>query len=414
MAITRREFLKQTAGGITLATASLSFPSVFARTAAAATRTDPNGRILVMLQLSGGNDGLNTVIPYRDDRYYQLRPTLGVKRGEVITLDGELGLHPQLRGLKELFDDGWLSVVQGVGYPNPNRSHFQSMDIWHTGDPSLLNLQTGWLGRTLGHGRELHALHIDHEPLPLALRAEREDVPSVQSIESFRLQGGADAPASRVIEAILAGTGSASEPIARDPVGLAPGLDDLQFVRRTAVSACANARRLAALPPDSAASYPNFGLARRLHDIARLITADFGPRIFYTSLGGFDTHARQNTTHPNLMNELSSSVRAFFADLKQQGVADRVLLVTFSEFGRRAAENASLGTDHGAAAPLFVAGPAVRGGILGQRPDFSQLVDGDIPHGLDFRGVYATVLEDWLSIPATPILGGTFDKCRFV
>lgn len=395
MNLTRREFLVQSAGGLTLAAASACLPAVLARTARAATQTPANGRILVMLQLTGGNDGLNTVVPFRDEHYRRVRPTLAISRSEVHALNDEVGLCPQLRPLKEMFDDGWLSVVQGVGYPNPNRSHFESMDIWHCADPSLKRRESGWLGRALERDARLAALNLDEAPLPLALRAESVEVPSVQTIESFRLRDGGEGRTRAAIEAVLSAAqeGPAS---------------DAEFIRRTAVSACENARRLEHLAGEQRGGYPGYGLARRLGQIARLIASDFGPRIYYTSLGGFDTHARQRTLHPALMDELGQSVRAFFDDLKQQGLAEQVLLVAFSEFGRRAEENASLGTDHGAAAPVILAGPGVRPGVIGPSPNLSKLVDGDVPHGVDFREIYAAVLEKWLSVPSRAILGERF------
>ncbi len=403
MSLSRREFMVRS--GVTLAAASSSLPQVLARTSLALRGTSPDGRILVMLQLSGGNDGLNTVVPYRDDAYRRLRPTLAVGAGEVHKLNDAVGLHPQLEGLKALFDEGQLAVVQGVGYPNPNRSHFESMDIWHTADPTLVQRETGWLGRALERDPALHALHLDDSPLPLALRSPGGDVPAVRTIDSFRLSGGADHAARRAIERMLA---------ARDASLESGPAAEVEFVRRVAVSAVETARRLDKLPNDGAGGYPALGLARRLREIARLIAADFGPRIYYTTLGGFDTHARQGTQHPNLLAELGRSVQAFYADLARQGLADRVLLMTFSEFGRRAQENASLGTDHGVAAPLFLCGPGVKPGVVGPAPDLSKLVDGDVPHSIDFRSVYSTVLDGWLNVPSAEILGRRFDAVELI
>lgn len=403
MSLSRREFMVRS--GVTLAAASSSLPQVLARTSLALRGTSPDGRILVMLQLSGGNDGLNTVVPYRDDAYRRLRPTLAVGAGEVHRLNDAVGLHPQLEGLKALFDEGQLAVVQGVGYPNPNRSHFESMDIWHTADPTLVQRETGWLGRVLERDPALHALHLDDSPLPLALRSPGGDVPAVRTIDSFRLSGGADHGARRAIERMLA---------ARDATLEAGPAAEIEFVRRVAVSAVETARRLDKLPNDGPGGYPALGLARRLREIARLIAADFGPRIYYTTLGGFDTHARQGTQHPNLLAELGRSVQAFYADLARQGLADRVLLMTFSEFGRRAQENASLGTDHGVAAPLFLCGPGVKPGVVGPAPDLSKLVDGDVPHSIDFRSVYSTVLDGWLNVPSAEILGRRFEPVELI
>lgn len=413
MSLTRREFLaRSAAGGVTLGAASACFPEILARTARAAAQAalaghaDTAGRILVLVQLTGGNDGLSTVTPYRDEHYRRLRPTLALGRDEVLKLNDEVGLCPQLRPMKGLFDEGWLTVVQGVGYPNPNRSHFESMDIWHCCDPTLKERGTGWLGRALDGDAALLALHIDDAALPLALRGTRADVPSVGTIEDFRLAANGDARVRRALGALLeSGKGVA---------GRGAAADDAEYIRRTAVSACENARRLEALPHGADEGYPGYGLARRLREISQLIAAEYGPRIFYTSLGGFDTHARQKTVHPALMDELGQSVAAFFADLKSKGLAERVVLLTFSEFGRRAEENASLGTDHGAAAPVFVAGPGVKGGVVGPAPDLSRLVEGDVPHAIDFRCVYAGLLERWLGIRPGPIVGAEFEALGVV
>lgn len=405
---TRRELLVHGCGGITLAAASYSLPGFIARTAAAAARKPPgrDGRILVIVQLSGGNDGLNTVVPIRQDAYRTLRPTLAIARNQALALNDDVALAPQLRPLKDMFDEGCLSVVQGVGYPNPNRSHFQAMDIWHSGDPTLARVDTGWLGRAIERDADLHALHVDDEALPLALRGRSADVPSVRTIESFRLNSAQGFDARAAIERVLASPGGEA--------GTPRPVSDLEYIRRAAVSACANARRLDGVGGGEAAGYPGFALARRLREIATLIAAEFGPRIYYTSLGGFDTHARQNTQHPNLLAELGQSVRAFFADLRDRGLDERVVLMTFSEFGRRAAENGSFGTDHGAAAPLFVAGPGVRAGVVGPPPNLEALVDGDVPHSVDFRSVYADLLDGWLELPSQEILGGRFPTVALI
>ncbi len=383
---TRRDFLK-TSAGATLVASSASLPGFLASTAGAAT-IGRDERILVVVQLSGGNDGLNTVVPYEDDRYHALRPTLRVDKGSVHKLDDALGLHPSMSAMKGLYDDGQLGVVMNVGYPNPNRSHFRAMDIWHTARPEQDDIETGWLGRAADAQRDAaYCMHLANEPLPLSLHAERVSVPSIADIEAFRLRdGGLD-----IAAAVRERRRGAAE--------------DLLFVQRTAVAACDQARRLEGLADGAHGDYPAYELASRLSQISRLIGAGFPTRVYYTSLGGFDTHARQELTHPALLTELSESIGAFYRDLTARGEADRVLLLTFSEFGRRVGENAGRGTDHGAAAPMMLAGPACRSGIIGSPPDLTDLDQGDLRHRVDFRSIYADVLDRWLGVPSKVVLG---------
>lgn len=396
----RRDFLRDSAA---LVAAGSTIPNFLARTALAmGPHAADDERILVVVQLTGGNDGLNTVVPFADDAYYRARPTLAVPRGTALRLDDHVALHPQARGLKALFDDGWLSVIQNVGYPNPDRSHFSSMDIWHCADPGLKDTQTGWLGRVAdlrtSGGGAAYAIHLDHEAMPLALRTQQVAVPSVADISSLKLDPGPGGPrmAKTIERAVRAPRENAS--------------DAVLYVQRAAVAACAQARRLEKLRSDAptAAAYPDYGLARRLREIALLINAEFGARVYYTSLGGFDTHAKQAETHAALLSELGGSIQAFFKDLKSRGLADRVLLMTFSEFGRRVKENGSQGTDHGAAAPIFLAGPACKAGIVGEKPDLTNLVEGDVGYEIDFRRVYATLLERHLGVDAAAVLRKSF------
>jgi len=406
MSTTRRDFLVQGLGGATLLASGVSLPGFLSRTAWAASLSSGfaarDQSVLVVVQLSGGNDGLNTVIPYEDDAYHRSRPTLRAAAERVLKLDNRLGLHPELAGLKRLYDDGRLSVVTNVGYPNPDRSHFRSMDIWHTARLDPAGVDVGWLGRVVDQMQEQRsaptALHIGEQSLPLALKTRTHTVPSIRSLEAFRLREGA-----AELEAAIAARRDAAR-------------DDLLFVQHVALSACANARRIEqmARPQAAGGEYPNYGLARRLREIADLIAADFGPRIYYTSLDGFDTHARQALAHGPLLRELGDSVAAFLGDLKSRGLAERVVLMTFSEFGRRLKENAGQGTDHGAAAPMFVAGAACRAGVLGDAPDLSNLEDGDVRHRVDFRQVYAELLDRWLNVDSRDVLGEQFEPPRIL
>ena len=391
--LTRRQFIERTT---TLLASGATLPAFLGRTALAA-HSDRDERVLVVVQLTGGNDGLNTIIPYRDDAYHRARPSLRLEPGQVLRLDDTLGLHPEMTGLKRLYDQGWLGVVTNVGYPNPDRSHFRSMDIWHTADPALHGKRTGWLGRVADRvsrpGRPPVALHLGDDALPLALRAERAAVPSVADVRGLSLPDAFD-PLKPLIE-----------------LPRRTGGDELLFVQRVAVSALRTAERIQRVAGAGPVRtpYPPHRLAQRLQQIAQLIAADFGPRVYYTSLDGFDTHARQQLAHGPLLRQLGDSVAAFFDDLRSRGLADRVVLMTFSEFGRRVHENASRGTDHGAAAPMFVAGPAVRAGIHGGPPDLTNLLDGDIRHEHDFRRIYAAVLEGWLKVPSAQVLGRRFE-----
>ncbi len=396
MTLTRRDFLTRSLAGSTILATGATLPGFLAHTARASAGFGPGReRILVVVEMNGGNDGLNTVIPFRADDYYRARPTIALPRPDVLTLDDHLALHPAMRAFARLHERGWLAVCENVGYPNPDRSHFRSMDIWQSASPCPEESRTGWLGRAVDRSERVDtplALHLDGTALPAALRTTTRAVPSIEAIDAFRLDGDADA----IERAASADRADASA--------------DLQFVQRTAVSSCRQARRLAALgvDPDAAARYPAHGLANRLAQIARLIGAEFGPRVYYTSMGGFDTHARQLATHASLLTELAESIGAFFADLEARRLHERVVVMTFSEFGRRVDENGSQGTDHGAAAPMFVAGPGVRGGIVGGVPDLADLGRGDLKHHVDFRSVYASVLDDWLGIPSRAILGASF------
>ncbi|MFG0331412.1 MAG: DUF1501 domain-containing protein [Phycisphaerales bacterium] len=395
----RREFVTSTLGGATLLATGISVPGFLNRTARASA-PERDRRILVLVQLSGGNDGLNTVVPYADDRYHRARPTLRIAENAVLKLDESLGLNPDMVGFKRLYDEGRLGVAMNVGYPNPDRSHFRSMDIWHTASLAPERVETGWLGRVVDsmecpEDAAPAALHLDSTALPLALRSNQQPTPSIRSLDAFRLQGAADE-----IESIAGAARDAAH-------------DDLLFVQRVALSSCRNARRIERIAEGDGAefggSYPGTGLGRRLNQIAALIKSEFGARVYYTSLGGFDTHSGQGLSHGRLLRELSDAVTAFSDDLTASGLGDRVTLMTFSEFGRRVGENSSRGTDHGAAAPLFLVGGAVNAGVHGHAPDLGDLAEGDVRHDIDFRSIYAAMLDDWLGVNSRAILGDRFD-----
>jgi uncharacterized protein (DUF1501 family) len=405
----RREFLKSSLAASTLvAMGAATVPAFVSRSAYAARAAEgaAGDRVLVVVQLVGGNDGLNTVVPFGMDGYMRNRRALRLPAGTLHKLNGDVGLHPALGAMSKLLEAGRLAVVQGVGYPNPDRSHFRSMEIWESGRLEPGALETGWLGRALDGlpakvGDDSAALHVGTRSLPLALRSKRTEVPSLVSLEQYRLQLGGSERERQAERTALDQMARIERP-GDDPL--------LGFIRRSTLTAYDSSHRLeqvtTAAPED--AKYPEYGLARRLSLIAQIIKAGFGTRIFYTSLDGFDTHANQLGTHAALLTELGDSIAAFHADLAKAGQADRVALLTFSEFGRRVRENASQGTDHGAAAPLFVVGPVRQGGLVGAHPDLDALDDGDLKFHTDFRRVYAALLESWLGCPSGPVVGAGF------
>ena len=408
---TRRRFIRD---GLSLIGMGASVPSFLCSTVEALAGPEssvPAGRssdhrILVVLQMAGGNDGLNTIIPIRQDPYYRARPTLAIKPDKALSLDQELGFHPSAVGLKSLFDDGYLSIVRGVGYPNPNRSHFKSTDIWATGAPDGRQHE-GWLGRYFDHecsGQDpidpKLGLALVQEA-PLAMRGSRFLPIAFEKAERLSLQGiGGDPVTAKVIRAF-------NRP---DEDQVSPPSTTLEFLRRTALDAQLSAEeiRTAATTSAGKVSFPGSALGKSLRTIHRMIAGGLPTRVYYASLGGFDTHANQGGRHGGLLADLGKSLRAFVAALKSSGDLDRTLLMTFSEFGRRVQENASRGTDHGAAAPMFLVGSQVHPGLHGQSPSLDRLRDGDLAYTVDFRRVYATVLQDWLKSDPVKILHGRF------
>jgi uncharacterized protein (DUF1501 family) len=410
MSWNRRHFLGATLRSSTLvALGGPTIPGFLSRSAQAARTTKPNERILVVVQLLGGNDGLNTVVPHGLDGYNRGRRALRISSAQIHKITAEIGLHPSLGGMAKLLEKGRLSVIQGVGYPNPDRSHFRSMEIWETAklENDAKALETGWLGRALDSsahkpGQDPPGLHIGGRLLPMALRSRATEVPSLDSLENYRLQVAGTDQEKRMTRASL------SQLVEVDRRGDDPLLG---FIRRSTLSAYESSDRLEQISrkPPGSKKYPNYDLARRLELIAKIIKADFGTRIFYTSHDGFDTHANQLGTHAALLTELSDSISAFHDDLGEAGSADRVAVLAFSEFGRRVQENASNGTDHGAAAPVFLVGPVARPGLVGDHPSLDKLDDGDLMFHTDFRRVYAALLADWLGFPPEPIVGKGFE-----
>lgn len=400
----RRQFLANTLRGSSLVALSSVVPQFVARTARAA--APGKDTILVVVEMSGGNDGLDTVIPYADDLYHKARPTLRQTKDAVIRLDDHVGLHRNMQGFRQMWDAGQLAVVQGVGYPNPERSHFEAMDTWQSGDPKKI-LANGWLGRAASVAENpsggIPILHVSNGRLPLALTgASGGGAVSVNDDNSFRLELGSNP-----------GRQAARRKLVTDlcaPAGAAADEDLLSFVQRRQVQTLTAVDQLRQLleGPGSVAR-GQAGLYSRLQLIAGLIGKGFGTRIFYVSIDGFDTHANQGPTHSNLLSDLANAVGGFFQLLKTNGNDRRVRLMTFSEFGRRVEENASKGTDHGAASCLFVAGPSVKGGVVGKHPSLSDLDAGDLKFHTDFRGVYATQLDSWLGCDSKDVLGSKWE-----
>lgn len=396
---TRRRFLADvsasaaTAGMISLAGAT---PLFLTETAAAA--ADQKGdSILVVVQLSGGNDGLNTVIPYKHDLYRKARPSLVQDAASVIKLKDDLGLHRALQGFGKLWEAGQLAVVQGVGYPNPNRSHFESMDIWHTANLKLGDRTSGWLGRTFDQlklqrpEQASPALHLGGEEQPLALSARDVPTPSITSLDQFKLDTGKSEARRQAIESAVAAT--------------RPGDNDLlKFVATRSTAALRLSHHLEQSAKNYATSvkYPETQLAGKLKQVAQLIDAGLGNRVYYVTLDGFDTHSDQAEAHRGLLQQLGDALAAFTEDLQVHGHLDRVASLVFSEFGRRVKENSSRGTDHGAAAPAFVIGSKVQAGLIGKHPKLDDLDDGDLKFHTDFRAIYAGLLTNWLYWPAQP------------
>ena len=404
---TRRQFLTHTLKGSSLVALGTAVPQFVARTARAAAPGKEN--ILVVLEMTGGNDGLNTVIPYADDLYHQARPTLRQTRDVVIRLDDHVGLHSGMQGLRPLWEQGQLAVVQGVGYPNPERSHFEAMDIWQSADPQG-RITTGWLGRAAvaGDNRSggIPILHLGPNRMPLAVAgAPGGGAVTVNEQNSFRLElGGGKVRQQKVRRKLLE---DLAAPASRAEDDLASFVQRRQVQTMTAVETL---REL--LEGPNAVPRQGGGLTQKLQIVAGLIAKGFGTRIFYVSLEGFDTHANQGPMHTTLLADLANSINGFFQTLKTSGHDSRVRLMTFSEFGRRVKENNSRGTDHGAASCLFVAGPSVQGGVVGKHPSLADLDAGDLKYHTDFRRVYATQLDSWLGCDSKAVLGAKWEPVK--
>jgi len=405
----RRDFMKR---GLLPVFAGSAVPSVFANGVAAAAADSPNAapndRILVLVQLAGGNDGLNTVIPYQDGAYRDARPTLSQAQG-VLQLDNQVGLHPNLKGLKASWDAGQLAIVQGVGYPDPNLSHFASMSVWETASVQG-GIGDGWLGRYLNYLDQVgespnHALEgvSAGSLVPPEMRSQAP-VTALQSLKTFRLQPMTEHGTPVDVENPLMKFYGAFKSTSPAPYGA--------LLDTTLQEALQASHALLATDAgyQAKATYPaNSPIASSLKLVAETIVSGLGVRVAHVTLGGFDNHAREKPVHDRLLLDLDQALTAFMQDLSGHGVGDRVLVMTWSEFGRRVRENGSAGTDHGTAAPMFLLGAPIKGGLYGQQPSLTDLDNGNLKFNTDFRSVYASVLQGYLNAPASELLGGNFE-----
>lgn len=386
-----------------LATASLMFPK-FLKAFEGQARVPAGNKVVVVLQLSGGNDGLNTVVAIRNDLYYKARPGLGIEKIKALSLTDEVGLHPALNGFKELYEDGSLGIINSVGYPNPDRSHFRSMDIWQTASPSAEYWNAGWVGRYLdaqcnGCDKPTQAIEIDDM---LSLSMKGNNINGIAVKDPKRLYG------------------TANEKFFRDVVKNHKderGEQAVDYLYKTMAQTLSSADYIfkqSRLHP-TVAQYPKTELGNSLKTIASLIFSEINTKIYYVSLGSFDTHSNQGAQQQRLFTDMNEAVKAFVKDLKANSRFDDVLLFTFSEFGRRVFQNASGGTDHGTANNMFVvSGGLKQKGMINALPDLSDLEDGDLKYKVDFKNVYATVLNKWLNADATTILGRQYGYMNFI
>ncbi len=399
MYIQRKDFIQLGS----LATASLLMPQ-FLKAFESGKLVPPGNKVTVIIQFSGGNDGLNTVIPYRNDLYYSNRPRLGIQRNAALSLTDEAGLHPSLTAFKELYDEGSLGIFNSVGYPNPDKSHFRSMDIWHTASDSRDYWNTGWLGRYLdaqckGCDKPTQALEID-DVLSLALKGEQ--IKGLALEDPRRLYNTSQ---ERYFKELLA---QHKQDAHEQPV------DYLYKTMAETISSADYIFKQSKQRPSSE-TYPDTELGKGLKTIASLIFSEINTKVYYISLGSFDTHINQEAQQKRLFTELNNAVKAFVKDLKANNRFDDVLLFTFSEFGRRVAQNASNGTDHGKANNMFFIGGGLKQqGIYNPLPDLSNLDDGDVKFQLDFKQVYATVLNKWLGADAGAVLKQQIQPLDFI
>jgi uncharacterized protein (DUF1501 family) len=393
----RKEFLQIGS----LATASLMLPK-FLKAFEQKNMVPPGNKVMVVIQFSGGNDGLNTVIPITNDIYYKERPKLAIKKGNALSLTDDVGLNPALEAFKGLYDEGNLSILNNVGYPNPDRSHFRSMDIWHSASNSNDYVYTGWLGRYLdaqcnGCNKPTQILEVD-DVLSLALKGNEKN--GLAFTDPRRLYSSSN---ERFYKDINAAHQGSEETV------------DYLYKTMSETLSSANYIFQQSKKNPTAAAYPATEMGKNLKTIASLIMSDINTKVYYLSLGSFDTHVNQEAQQKRLFTELNDAVKAFTADLKKNNRFDDVLMMTFSEFGRRVSQNASNGTDHGTANNMFfISGGLKEKGILNAMPDLKDLNQGDLKYKVDFKNVYATVLNKWLGSDDVAILGKKYEPLNFI
>lgn len=397
----RRHFLKRTA----IASGVLMVPA-FLKPFEALSQSDLTGyKNLVIIQLSGGNDGLNTIIPYGNDIYYQKRSTIAINQNDIVKLNDMQGFNPALSALKEIYDQGWMSIINSVGYPNPDRSHFRSMDIWQTASDSNQFLTTGWIGRYLdsacaGCNKPYTAIEVD-DTLSLAMKGDRMKAIAVQ--DPYKLY-----QATR-------------EPFFKDLVHEHESAnlseDNLGYLYKTMIETYSSAEYIQNTSKTYSvkADYPETQLGNQLKTVSKFINSGLQTRVYYVSLSGFDTHVRQQDQQDRQLKIYGDAVAAFIKDLKQSGKLDDTLVMTFSEFGRRVEQNASNGTDHGTANNILIYGGKLKKpGFYNDSPDLTQLDNGDLKYQIDFRDVYATLLDKWLNVNNSQVLTRNFSGLDFV
>ncbi len=400
----RRNFLKQSAFTTTGTMLIPHFLKAYEAQMMGRGLAASNGKILVVVQLSGGNDGLNTVVPYRNDIYYRDRPTIAIRPEKVLMLNDEIGLHPAMTPLKALYDEGLVTVINNVGYPNPDRSHFRSMDIWQTASDSDAYLRTGWVGRYLDAtcaGKTQQPFRTIEVDDTLSLAMKGNNLNGLAMLDPKKLY---NQTRSKLVTT-LSDKRPTNEP------------ETVSYLYKTLAETVSSAEYVfnKAKVPGTNTTYPNGELGSRLRTVSQLIQAGVDTSVYYVSISGFDTHINQLGQQERLLGQYAEAVGAFMTDLKAAGRQNDVLLMTFSEFGRRVKQNASNGTDHGTANNVFLIGgglPSKR--VLNEAPNLTNLTDGDLTYSVDFRQIYATLLHDYLGADDVAILGRKFDGIKIV
>lgn len=392
----RRKFIQLSS----LASASVMVPQ-FLRAFERQPAVLAGNKVLIVIQLTGGNDGLNTVIPYRNDIYYSSRPLLGIKREEALSLTDEVGLHPALKNIKGLYDEGHVTIINGVGYPEPNRSHFRSMDIWHSASSSKTVLSTGWLGRYLDEVQDNNhplAIEVD-DTLSLAMKGNDKSGIAVNDIKQFH-----KAAANSYIKKIAGHAGEHEEKLT-------------SYLYKTLAQTTSSAEYIFEQSTiyKSIQSYPDTPIGKRMKTIGSLVCSRAQTKVYYVSHGSFDTHVGQKDRQERLFTQLDDALASLTAELKANGLFNDVLIVTFSEFGRRVSQNGSNGTDHGTAGNMFVIGGGLKkAGLYNSIPSLTDLDEGDLKYTTDFRDIYATLLDKWLEADPKAVLGKNFKHMDFI